>query len=162
MSPRCSTNPITTFIRGAPAPSQDLSDSVCRGQQGDDEARIGFALRPLRLADHTPRPAPALARRPDELLGPPRRLPDDVLGKIQYALEPIGFARHQRLAGKVGVRARNDASLRPAGAKLRHDAGDLLNPGLFQCRARQPHVSRALAVSATRCRGAIPLRQIGR
>src|SRR6185436_19931406 len=48
--------------------------AVSRRQRGDDEARVSLALRPLRLGDDTALPAPALARRPDQLLEAARRL----------------------------------------------------------------------------------------
>ena len=43
-------------------------------QRDDDEARVGLALRPFRLGDDAPLPAPALAGRPGQFLEPARRL----------------------------------------------------------------------------------------
>src|SRR5207302_6967067 len=116
-------------------------------ERGDDEARIGFALRPLGLGDDAARAAPALAGRPSELLeaarrrsrgsalllrrhevNPDRAVEAGVLGQPQDEVDRMGLApRHQRLARKAGVGAHDDADLGPARTDLLHDARDLLN-----------------------------------
>src|SRR3954449_6019527 len=45
-----------------------------RLERGDDEARVGLVLRPLRLGNHPPPARPRVQRRPEEVLEAPRRL----------------------------------------------------------------------------------------
>ena len=108
-------------------------------QGGDDEARIGLALGPFRLADHPAPARPAVERRIAEvpeaagglagrgrlrlglrefdgdLLDEPR-----VAGETEHEVDPVLFAPgHQRLAGEAGIGAQQDARLRPARPDLR-------------------------------------------
>ena len=68
-------------------------------ERGDDEARIGLALRPLGLADDAAPAAPALARRPQEVLEAARRLAGGrALGRRPRPARP----RSRRPAARCG------------------------------------------------------------
>ena len=60
---------IEVLVEGPGAPGVSL-------ERGDHEARIGLALRPFRLGHHPAAPAPAVERRPAEVLEPARRFKD--------------------------------------------------------------------------------------
>ena len=101
-------------------------------ERGDDEARIGLALRPLRLADHPAPAGPAVARRVAEVLeaagglagrcrrrrrlgefGFDLRRQPGVAGKPEHEVDPVLFAPgHPRLAGEAGVGAQKDVGQR--------------------------------------------------
>src|SRR4029453_16587091 len=108
--------------------------SLAAFQRGGNKARIGLALRPLRLADHTASTAPALAGAPIEIFEAARRptapfrrslchskLADqtDVAGEPKNIVDMLVFApRHQLFTGKAAVRSQQDAHKRPAPAYL--------------------------------------------
>jgi hypothetical protein len=116
-------------------------------ERGDDEARIGFALRPLRLGDDEALPAPAIERTPLEILEAARRAAgllgrgfrrgkllfdhgDEavVAGEPEQVIHAVLLApRHQRLARKATVGSQQDARKRPAGADLPDDPRNLLD-----------------------------------
>ena len=115
-------------------------------QRGDDEARVGLATSPLGLADDPALPAPAVQRRLAEVLEAACRLAScslmlacrDQFGSDRARGARCGPGRtgsrrgstrtmHQRLAGKPGIGAQQDARPRPAGADLADDARDLLD-----------------------------------
>lgn len=99
----------------------------------------------LGLADHTARPAPALARRPDEVLEVPGRLAAGlaigggrfqlgaylglepaVARQAEHIMDAIALApRHQAVTGEAGIGPQDNANLRPGGADLDDDAHDL-------------------------------------
>src|SRR5690242_15325265 len=109
-------------------------------ERGDDEAWVGFALRPFRLADDTTATAPALACRVLEVLEAARRLaglpalrlgpghmPLDLLGQplvarqTEHEVHDVGLApRHQPFAGEARISAHQDANPGP----LRPDPAD--------------------------------------
>ena len=117
-------------------------------QRGDDEARIGLALGPLGLGDDPAPAAPAVARRPGEVLEATGRLAGCLaqfggLGKLGFDLaDQPAVARqteqevdavvlaphHQIVSGKAGIvglqptgltrGAQQDAHRRPTAADL--------------------------------------------
>ena len=94
-------------------------------ERGDDEARIGLARCPFRLADHPAAARPAVERGVAEVLeaagGPAcgRRLRlglsefrldlrhrPGIAGEAEHEVDPVCFApSHQRLAGEAGIGA---------------------------------------------------------
>src|SRR5439155_21165265 len=118
-----------------------------RRQRGDDEARIGLALGPLGFGDDAAPAAPAVARRPHEVLEASRRLAGSlalllglaelgrdlvdepgVAGKTEEEVDAVGLAPcHQVVAGEAAVGAQQDPHLWPAPADLPNDARHLLD-----------------------------------
>ena len=119
-------------------------------QRGHHEAWIGPLGRMLGLADHAAAAAPAVARRPGEVLEAARRLSAGralgrCLGQLagdlglqahvprqaEQVVDAVGLApRHQRLAGEAGIGSQHDPDLRPAASDLMHDPLNLLEgPG---------------------------------
>jgi hypothetical protein len=118
---------------------------LAAAERGDDEARVGLALGPFRLADDAARAAPAVQRRPGEVLETAgglagalglalrrRQLGSDlgdealVLGKTEEIVDPVRLApRHELLAAEAGVGTQQDAHPGPAFADLADDARHL-------------------------------------
>src|SRR5206468_6894118 len=116
-------------------------------ERGDDEARIGLALRPLRLGDDAALSAPAIERAPLEVLEAARRAAGllgrssrrgkllldhgdeaGVAGEPEQVIHAVLLTpRHQRLARKATVGSQQDARKRPAGADLPDDPRNLLD-----------------------------------
>jgi hypothetical protein len=104
------------------------------GQRGDDKARVGLAAGPLGLADDAARLAPAVQRRPRQILEPARRLAGPfvellrllqfggdgggealVPGLAEQVIDPVQLAPAQQgLAGKPRISPQQDAHPRPA------------------------------------------------
>jgi hypothetical protein len=102
---------------------------------------------PVEGGDDPAAPAPALARRPHELLEAPRRLAGSsalrlglgkfagdlvdqavVAGEAEEKVDAVGFApRHQLLADEATVGAQQDPHLGPALADLPDDARHFLD-----------------------------------
>ena len=72
-----------------------------------------------------------------------------VAGEPKQIVDPVGLApRHQRLAGKAGVRPQQDLDLGPARPDLGHDALDLLDRTGRRVDIRAPEFGRGqLAVA---------------
>ena len=84
---------MATFDLGAP-------------ERGDDEARIGLALRPFGLADDAASAAPALARRMLEVLEAPRRLAGPLAFRASPLHLPFDLRRQPTVAGQLLFGAR--------------------------------------------------------
>src|SRR5207249_2265781 len=131
-------------------------------ERGDDEARIGFALRPFGLADDAATAAPAFARRVLEVLeaacrltslaalrlGPgqvPFDLPDQpiVARQAEYKVHAIGLApRHQPLAREARIGPHQDTNRRPARPDPADDARQLLLGARRPVDVRAPQLGR--------------------
>src|SRR5689334_2517299 len=118
-----------------------------RLERGHNKPRIGFAAGHLGLADDPAMAAPTIQSRPHEVLEATRRLasPDALhrrhqqLGldrllqtlvtcQAEQVVHPVRVApSHQRLAGKAGIAAQQDAYPWPTLADLRHNACNLVN-----------------------------------
>ena len=116
-------------------------------ERGDEEARIGLALRPLGFGDHPARKRPAIPRFPalQDLEAARRVLGAIALAaglsqlaadRLHQALVPgqtedvvdavVLAPRHQIVAGKARIGPQDDLHVWPAGADLRDDARNLL------------------------------------
>jgi len=131
-------------------------------ERGDDEARIGLALCPFRLADHAATARPAVERRIAEVLvtagglagrgrlrlglkefGGDLRDKPRVARQAEHEVDPVLFAPgHQRLAGEPGVGAQQDARSRPARPYLRDDPRDVLDRPGAAIDVRRPELGR--------------------
>lgn len=139
-SARLAAGAVEVLVEGA-----GISPLVAQG--GDDEAWIGLALGMLCFADDPPAAAPAVERRPHEVLEAPCRstgrgalfgslgkLLGDLLDQPRIArqAEQVVDAafltpRHQGLAGKTTVGTQHDPDLGPAPPNLPDDAPDLFD-----------------------------------
>src|SRR5215469_16939508 len=117
-------------------------------ERGDNEARIGFAVRPLGFGNNSALAAPALARPPLELL----KTPCWLAGTLAFLLDGLELARdlgiepivlrqsqdkvyavrfapgHQRVASKAAVGAQQNANPWPLSANVGDNACHLLRP----------------------------------
>jgi len=130
--------------------------------RGDDEARIGLALRPFGLG-HDPAPArPAVERRIAKVLVAAsglagrgrfrlglRQLNGDfvdeprIARQAEHEVDPVVFAPgHQRLAGEPGIGAQKDARPRPARPDPGDDARDFLDRSGAGVDVRRPELGR--------------------
>src|SRR5918997_1579558 len=133
-----------------------------RAQRGDDEARVGAAVRPLGFGDDPASAAPAVVRRPPELLEAARRLVcgtargfdgrqllDDlrlepcVTSQAEDIVDAVTLApAHQRLAGKAAVGTQHDLHPAPPGPDLPDDTLDLLDRPGRGIDVRAPELGR--------------------
>src|SRR5271165_4373655 len=131
-------------------------------QRGDDEARIGLALCPFRLADYPAPARPTVERRIEEVLEAAGRLAGarrlllglrqfdvdfvdepGVAGEAEHEVDPVRLAPgHQRLAGETGVGAQQDAGSRPARPDLADDPRDFLDRAGAAVDVRGPELGR--------------------
>src|ERR1700735_2346471 len=116
-------------------------------ERGHDKARIALAPGPFRLGDDPARAAPAIERRPDEVLeaasgfagargfglgrGQLRRdLGNEpgVARQPEQVIDLVGLApHHQVFAAEPGIGPQQDAGARPLPADLGHEAGNLVH-----------------------------------
>src|SRR5208283_3966198 len=73
---------------------------LCALERGDDEARIGLVLCPLRLGDDAAPAAPAVERAPLEVLEAARRLPALVSRRLGRAKLVLDQGDQARVAGQ--------------------------------------------------------------
>jgi hypothetical protein len=149
-------------------------------QRGNDKARIGLALGPLRLGDDPPLGAPAVARAPAEILEAACRLAGllaeqgrlgefgldladqpAVARQAEQEVDPVVLApRHQLVAGKARIGAQQDTHLGPALAypgddprRLLNAAGTAIDVGWAQLgRQQMPAAEHVKAAGRSNCR----------
>ena len=115
-------------------------------ERGDDEAGVGFPLGPFGLADDTALAAPAVERRPGEILEVAGRLSGrgapglggrefgadfgdqaSVARETEDVVDAVGFAPgHQAITAEAGIGTEQNPHPRPAPANLADNAADLL------------------------------------
>src|ERR1700728_2172228 len=131
-------------------------------QRGHDEARIGLALCPFRLADHPAPARPTVERGIAEVLVAAgglagrgglrfglkefdRDLLDEprIARQAEHEVHPVVFAPgHQRFAGEPGIGAQKNARPGPARPDLRDDPRDLLDRAGAAIDVRPPQLGR--------------------
>ena len=139
-------------------------------QAGDHEARVRAALawQPLRLAHHSPLPAPVLQRAVAEIPETPRRLAGPRAGLARLLQLPANLAQqttvprqaqhivhspllapgHERVPAKTGVPAHHDRCLRPALPDAPHDPLQFRDRPLRCLRLRRPQARTQHMLSA--------------
>jgi hypothetical protein len=165
-------SPWQVFLHLAPGAVDILVEmtrvAVGGGERGDDEARVCLALGPLGLGDDAALSAPALARRPGEVLeaagglvgllalrlrrgefgrnrldeAPVLRQPEEVIDAVRLA------PRHESLAREAAIGAQHNTHVRPAPADLRHDPRDLLLGTGRAVDVRAPQLRRQQVTTA--------------
>src|SRR5271170_943948 len=108
-----------------------LTVAVLLCERGDDEARIGLALRPFGLGDDTPLPIPTLAGQPEDVIDAARLAPS-----------------HQGVPRKAGIGAQHYANQRPALTDPGDNAGHFLQRTSRTVDVGRPQLRRQKLVAA--------------